>query len=149
MWDEQKPFHQDKSDTNPHRIIEQELNVPRVTIWGGIWSNGVVGSYFFEDNVTSQNYQQGGAPPHYGQVVRYLLDDTCLNWIDRRGTIGWPPHSPDLIPCDFSLWEIVKDHVYAQNSRDINHTKPLIKEEFTLLNSNIELCQERQLQAFY
>ena len=31
------------SDINPHLIIEQELNVPRVTVWGGIWSNGVVG----------------------------------------------------------------------------------------------------------
>ncbi|CAF3423115.1 unnamed protein product, partial [Rotaria sp. Silwood2] len=152
------------SDTNPHLIIEQELNVPRVTVWGGIWSNGVVGPYFFEDNITSQNYvrmlkdtivpylqahpafqtmiwQQGGAPPHYGQVVRYLLDDTFLDWFDRRGTIGWPPHSPDLMPCDFSLWGIVKDHVYAQNPRDINNMKSLIEEEFTLLNSNIELCQ--------
>ncbi|CAF4820767.1 unnamed protein product, partial [Rotaria sp. Silwood1] len=67
-----------------------KLNVPRVTIWGGIWSNGVVGPYFFEDNVTSKNYvrmlkdttvphlqahpafqtmiwQQDGAPPHYDQ----------------------------------------------------------------------------------
>ncbi|CAF4201607.1 unnamed protein product, partial [Rotaria sordida] len=139
MWDEQKPFYQDKF-------------------------NGVVGPYFFEDNVTSQNYvrmlkdtivphlqahpafqtviwQQGGAPPHYGQVVRYLLDDTFLDWIDRRGTIKWPPHSPDLMSCDFSLWGIVKDHVYAQHPRDINHMKSLIEEEFTLLNSNIELCQ--------
>ncbi|CAF3041428.1 unnamed protein product [Rotaria sp. Silwood2] len=86
-------------------------------------------------------WQQGGAPPHYGQVVRYLLDDTFLDWFDRRGTIGWPPHSPDLMPCDFSLWGIVKDHVYAQNPRDINNMKSLIEEEFTLLNSNIELCQ--------
>ncbi|CAF3596105.1 unnamed protein product [Rotaria sp. Silwood1] len=36
------------SDTNPHLIIEQELNVPQVIVWGGIWSNGVVGPYFFE-----------------------------------------------------------------------------------------------------
>ncbi|CAF1568372.1 unnamed protein product, partial [Rotaria sp. Silwood1] len=42
------------SDTNPHLVIEQELNVPQVVVWGGIWSNGVVGPYFFEDNFTSQ-----------------------------------------------------------------------------------------------
>ena len=46
------------SDTNPYLIIEQELNVPRVVVWGGIWSNGVVGPFFFEDNVTSESYLQ-------------------------------------------------------------------------------------------
>jgi hypothetical protein len=46
------------SDTNLHLIIEQELNVPQVIVWGGIWSNGVVGPYFFEDNVTSEKYLQ-------------------------------------------------------------------------------------------
>ncbi|CAF4766205.1 unnamed protein product, partial [Rotaria sp. Silwood2] len=46
------------SDTNPHFIIEQELNVPRVIVWGGMWSNEVVGPFFFEDNVTSQTYLQ-------------------------------------------------------------------------------------------
>ena len=47
-------------DTNPHIIIiEQELNVPKVIVWGGIWSNGVVGpSFFFEGNVTSEKYLQ-------------------------------------------------------------------------------------------
>ncbi len=53
----------------------------------------------------------------------------------------WPPRSPDLTPCDFSLWGIIKDRVYAQNLRDINHLKSLIEEEFTSLNNNIESCQ--------
>ena len=35
------------SDSNPHFILEHELNVPRVIVWGGIWSNGVVGPFFF------------------------------------------------------------------------------------------------------
>ncbi|CAF3180109.1 unnamed protein product, partial [Rotaria sp. Silwood2] len=46
------------SDTNPHFIIEQELNVSRVIVRGGIWSNGVVDPFFFEDNVASQIYLQ-------------------------------------------------------------------------------------------
>ncbi|CAF3465187.1 unnamed protein product [Rotaria socialis] len=44
------------SDTNPHFIIEQELNVLRLIVWGGIWSYGVVGPFFFDDNVASQTY---------------------------------------------------------------------------------------------
>ncbi|CAF1264566.1 unnamed protein product [Rotaria sordida] len=152
------------SDTNPHFIIEQELNVPRVIVWGGIWSNGVVGPFFFEDNVTSQTYlqmlknhiipqleeqptfqtmiwQQDGAPPHYGQAVRDYLDDTFLEWIGRRGTVEWPPRSLDLTPCDFSLSGVIKDHVYAQKPRNVDHLKLLIEHEFTSLNDNIKLCQ--------
>ncbi|CAF3181292.1 unnamed protein product [Rotaria sp. Silwood2] len=153
------------SDTNPHLVIEQELNVPQVVVWGGIWSNGVVGPYFFEGNVTSQKYfqmlkdniipqleehssfqtmiwQQDGAPPHYGQIVRDYLDDTFLHWIGRRGTIEWPPRSPDLTPCDFSLWGILKDRVYAQNPCNTNHLKSLIEQEFISINDDIELCQK-------
>jgi hypothetical protein len=31
-------------DFNPH---EEELNVPGLTVWAGIWSGGIVGPYFF------------------------------------------------------------------------------------------------------
>jgi len=92
-------------------------------------------------NFQTTIWQPDGAPRHYGQVVRDYLDDTFLQWIGRRGTVEWPPRSPDLTPCDFSLWGIIKDRVYAQKPRDLNHLKILIKEEFTSLNDNIELCQ--------
>ena len=38
-------------------------------------------------------WQQDGAPPHYGQIVRDYLDDTFVDWIGRRGTAEWPPQS--------------------------------------------------------
>ena len=44
------------SDTNPHLIIEQELHVPQVVVWGGIWSNGIVGPFFFESKVILKEY---------------------------------------------------------------------------------------------
>ncbi|CAF3664629.1 unnamed protein product [Rotaria sordida] len=85
------------SDTNLYFIIEQELNVPQVIVWEGIWSNGVIGPFFFKDNIIPQLrehsafqtmiWQQDGAPPHYGQIVRDYLDDTFLQWIGRRGTV--------------------------------------------------------------
>ncbi|GBN56792.1 hypothetical protein AVEN_23056-1 [Araneus ventricosus] len=39
-------------------------------------------------------------------------------WIGRTGLedvplLPWAPRSPDLTPCDFSLWGYVKDKVYA------------------------------------
>ncbi len=41
----------DCSDANPHRIIKQELNVLRVIVGRGIWSNGVVGPYCFDNRM--------------------------------------------------------------------------------------------------
>ena len=92
---------------------------------GGVWSNGVVGPFFFEGNVTSDNdlqmledsiiaelekhsnfqtmlWQQEGAPPHDGRAVREYLDNTFTEWMGRRGTIEWPARSPDLTPCAIS-----------------------------------------------
>jgi len=39
-------------------------------------------------------------------------------WIERAAKgdnhlLHWPPHSPDLTPCDFFLWSFVKDSVYV------------------------------------
>ena len=39
-------------------------------------------------------------------------------WIGRFGEeevalMRWPPRSPDLRPCDFFLWEFVKDTVFV------------------------------------
>lgn len=49
---------------------------------------------------------QDGAPPHFANIVKnwlnlYLRD----KWIGRgvQNGIAWPPRSPDLTPCDFSL----------------------------------------------
>ena len=94
-----------------------------------------------ESNFQTMIWQQDGAPPHYGRIVRDYLDETFVDWIGRRCTIEWPPRSPDLTPCDFSLWGIVKDCVYAQNPRSMNHLKSLIEQQFRSLNDNIELCQ--------
>ncbi|CAF4422254.1 unnamed protein product [Rotaria sp. Silwood2] len=86
-------------------------------------------------------WQQDSAPPHYGVGVRDYLDNLFLQWIGRRGTIEWSPRSSDLTPCDFSLWEMIKDRVYAQESSDANNLKLLIEQEFTSLNDDIELSQ--------
>lgn len=58
-------------------------------------------------------YFQDGAPVHYAQTVRTHLDEKFDGRvIGRRGTIEWPPRSPDLSPSDFFLWVYVKDRVY-------------------------------------
>jgi len=42
-------------------------------------------------------------------------------WIGRGGTIPWPLRSPDLSPLDFFLWEYIKNIVYAEKIRNIQH----------------------------
>jgi hypothetical protein len=86
------------SDTNPHQVIQEELNAPGVTVWAGIWAQGVVGPLFIEGTVTADLYleflqttvvpelehhydlgsviwQQNGAPPHFGHNVHTFLDE--------------------------------------------------------------------------
>ena len=54
-------------------------------------------------------FQQDGAPPHWGLVVRQFLNDTFPErWIERDGPIPWPPRFPDITPLDFFLWDYVK-----------------------------------------
>jgi hypothetical protein len=48
-------------------------------------------------------WQQDGAPLHDGLNVCSYLDDNFQEWIGRQGKIDWPPRSPDLTPCDFSM----------------------------------------------
>ncbi|GBM09405.1 hypothetical protein AVEN_184104-1 [Araneus ventricosus] len=72
-------------------------------------------------------FQQDGAPPHYGNIVREVLDTTFpQRWIGRGAVMAWPPRSPDITPLDFYLWGYVKQHVYSERINDINHLKQRI-----------------------
>ncbi|GBN73420.1 hypothetical protein AVEN_127760-1 [Araneus ventricosus] len=72
-------------------------------------------------------FQQDGAPPHNGNIVREFLNTTFLQrWIGRDAVMAWPPRSPDLTPLDFYLWGYVKQHVYSERINDINHLKQRI-----------------------
>ncbi|GBO34726.1 hypothetical protein AVEN_258881-1 [Araneus ventricosus] len=72
-------------------------------------------------------FQQDGAPPHYGNIVREFLNATFpQRWIGRGAVMAWPPRSPDITPLDFYLWSYVKQHVYSERINDINNLKPRI-----------------------
>ena len=153
------------SDSNPHAILEEELNVPGITVWVAIWSGGITGPCFFDETVNSENdlamltdtvlpelennpiydnvrfiWQQDGAPPHYGLDVRNFLDNTFEEWVGRRGTVDWPPRSCDLTPCDFSMWGILKQNVFAQRPNNLQDLKQIIEREFDSLSENKDLC---------
>ncbi|GBM40713.1 hypothetical protein AVEN_241762-1 [Araneus ventricosus] len=70
---------------------------------------------------------QDGAPPHYGNIVRELLDTTFPQWwIGRGAVMAWPPRSPEITPLDFCLWGYVNQLVYSERTNGINHLKQRI-----------------------
>lgn len=151
------------ADANPRLTIEHELNLPGICVWAGVWSEGIVGPFFFDGTVTGLSYlqiltdpifpvlmdhpklsrmiwQQDGAPAHFHSEVRTLLDKTFPGrWMGRRGSIEWPPRSPDLTPMDFSIWGILKENVYSQKPATISDLKKVITEEFGTFD--VTLCQ--------
>lgn len=112
-----------------HEVHTQQPE--KLNVWAGIFGDRLVGPFFLPGNLTGQMYlqlledaidpaltdiienvpeydedhlifQQDGAPPHYALIVRQYLDQRFpRNWIGRRGSIEWPPRSPDLSPLDF------------------------------------------------
>ncbi|XP_057657376.1 uncharacterized protein LOC130894512 [Diorhabda carinulata] len=148
------------STDNPHITIQEELNVPGVTLWLGVCSFGIIGPYFFDTTVTGAAYldllmelreelnnnpdfsgrvltlQQDGAPAHYAVIVREFLNQNFPDWIGRRGQVEWPPRSPDLTPLDFAVWGILKDRVFKNALPDVETMKNIITNEVDTLNAD-------------
>ena len=144
--------------------IEQQLNQPGVTVWAGLSCKGVVGPIILHMTVDQHVYlnmltdtiitqvreqqqqndfyfQQDGAPPHFALTVRALLDKEFPNrWIGRRGTVDWPPRSPDLTPMDFFFWGCVKDRVFARKPRSVDAMIQFIREACQEIDADKDLC---------
>jgi hypothetical protein len=148
---------------NPNVTWEHSMQAEGLTVWAGIWSQGVIGPYFFDNTVTGQSYlamlndyfypvysdlpdneslffMQDGAPAHYASDVRDWLEDNFPGrWIGRRGAIDWPARSPDLSPADFFLWGHLKEVVYRSNPRNLSNLKQSIISAFSTVDD--DLCK--------
>lgn len=67
-------------------------------------------------------------------MVRDFLNENFNEWIGRRGTTEWLPRSPELTPCDFSMWGVIKDQVYKTPVQNLIHLKERIDEELQILS---------------
>lgn len=128
--------------TSPQDFIQKERDSPKVNVWCGLMHNRIVGPFFFAEPTITANvyldmlelyvepqlrpfqpwivFQQDGAPPHWGLVVRDFLNDNFPDrWIGRDGPTPWPPRSPDITPLDFFLWGYIKDFVYSAPTPDV------------------------------
>ena len=159
---------------NPHVTVEHHVNLPGITVWCGLSAFGLIGPFFFDDTMNGANYlnllqeyamprmqvmfrneewyfQQDGAPPHYHHNVRAYLDCHLPNrWVGQRGSIKYPPRSPDLTPMDLFMWGHVKHKVYTTKPATIIELRAAIERECTdipielirnVLDSVSERCQ--------
>ena len=119
---------------------------------------------FVEENINADNYleilektvipfadvqyeevvfQQDGAPAHYANKVRNLLNEKFPGtWIGRRVSIEWPARSPDLSPLDFFFWGVMKDRVYTEKFKTLEDLKKIIKREALIIANDKELLKK-------
>ncbi|XP_074603958.1 uncharacterized protein LOC141857363 [Brevipalpus obovatus] len=125
---------------------------------------GVIGPFFFYDTVTGERYQsmlengffpeahrrglidefwfqQDDATPHRTREVKNCIRSRFHDRViglgftsDEGREIVWPPHSPDLNPCDFALWGMMKDHVYHAQPKSLFALKNAIDSYVNLLD---------------
>lgn len=75
-------------------------------------------------------WQQDGALPHTAaESLNFLKNIFGDRIISNKLIERWPPHSPDLAPCDFWLWSQLKTKVGARNSDHPDALKIAIREE--------------------
>lgn len=151
----------------PEAILNKSLCSPKVNVWIGLGMHGLLGPFFFDENVNGSNYlamlnnnvvpflkskrrlsktyfQQDGAPAHYAKAVRNFLDkEFHSRWIGRMGPISWPARSPDLSPLDFFLWGHLKTKVFSKKPKDLEHMKAIISEECAQISP--DMCKNVML----
>ena len=143
---------------NPCEVFERDS--PKINIWCGLMHNQIIGPFIFAESTITANiyldmlkhyvvpqleefqprvvFQQDGAPPHWGLIVRDFLNETFPNrWIGRNGPTPWPPRSPDITPLDFFLWGYVKDRVYRTPLRDVETLQSRIIEVLATVNEEM------------
>ena len=133
----------------PNEVYETLRYSSSDMIWCTVSENEVIGPCFFEkENVTGSTYKRmlhyfsfprlQGYPEdiiyhpyvallHDSLEVREYLERKLPNrWMGRGGSIEWPSHSPDLIPCQYVLWIYIKDKAYRESSWMIAELKTKI-----------------------
>ncbi|GBL60335.1 hypothetical protein AVEN_89352-1 [Araneus ventricosus] len=93
---------------NPHVSAQLQRDSPKVNVWCGLMH------YKLEEFQPWIMFQQNGAPPHWGSLVRDFLHETFPDRrIGRDGPTPWLSRSPDITPLDFFFLGYIKDRVFS------------------------------------
>jgi hypothetical protein len=141
----------------PEIMAVRPLHPKRVTVWCAISYQGIIGPYFLSKSIDGQTYRVEILEKFFSEISRkkwkrgfWFMQDgarvhrtkenldaissvfgsniIALDAKEKTGQgIDWPPYSPDLNPCDFSLWGLTKDIVYHP-SQGTAETTDFLKE---------------------
>ena len=144
-------------------LLQHVRDSPIVNVWCALMHNKIIGPFFFNESPTTATvyldmlegyvtpqlqefqpwilFQQDGAPPHWGLIVRTFLDEIFPDrWIGRDSPTQWPPRSPDITPLDYFLWGHVKGQVFSLPVPDVHTLKVRIRHA-------VETVTEEMLQT--
>lgn len=74
---------------------------------------------------------QESAKAHTANNSLVALDQIFSERIISRRI--WPPRSPDLNPCDFCLWDTVKEKMYMNNPHSLEKLQENIRHEISTI----------------
>ena len=140
----------------PDLLLEQPLNDHKVVVWSALAAKKLYGPYFFTETLSGITIFIFsniifGRNPNVSKTSNNLLStkwpsatqkergpDMAKTQIRDRfiKSAQWPPRSPDLNPCDFSLWGTLKQKVYNPRPANIEELKKNIKREFEIFKKN-------------
>ncbi len=66
--------------------------------------------------------------------MRYAF--SWIDWSTRR--MEWPAHTLNLTPCNFGLWGLLKDRIFARALQTIPQLQEFITEDFGILDNDHE-----------
>jgi hypothetical protein len=152
------------SAANSHELHQRPTYDPKVTVLCTVWSRGVTGPSFFENEdgkactVTSQRYtemineflppnngtswfQQDGATAHTTVIsISVLCRLFPQRAISRFGNMPWPPRSPDLTAPDSLLWGYLKENIREEIAIISEETLQAVMRSFL---TRVHLCIEQ------
>jgi len=67
-------------------------------------------------------FMQDSVPSHRAKATQNFLRDNTPNFISSQ---EWTPHSPDLNPLDYSVWDILQELVYEGRHEPFVNLKDL------------------------
>jgi hypothetical protein len=67
-------------------------------------------------------------------------------WIERGGSVLWPPRSPDLTLFEIFFQSYIKNYIYMDNIQDLNHFKARISEAVEQVKRDMLQCAWHEVE---
>uniref|UniRef100_A0A2A4K448 DUF4817 domain-containing protein n=1 Tax=Heliothis virescens TaxID=7102 RepID=A0A2A4K448_HELVI len=141
-----------------------------VKVWAGVIRNKIIGPIFIDGELKGQQYlemldttiedliqevpvsylnnfyyQLDGDRTHSSHIITKFLNEKYGNyWIGSDGPVHWPTMSPDLTPCCFFLWPVIKELVYADEAETLEELKLKITQAFDKLRNETSVLNDLQ-----